>query len=308
MNVRRILKSVGGAIFYFMVYLICQRFVGTVAAYMVSSVYSFVYTYSSIDPTAGVDALDPNYFEEILTAVTEATTTFVNDNLFPISIVAAIFTLLVYFLIFKLRRKKFCEEVGISKMNGLNYPIAIILGITLNFLVMGIFAVLPIPEKLMEDYANASAPILENAMAPAAIIFTVIITPLFEEIVFRGLIYSRLKRCMPMLGAMILSSFVFGAMHGTSVVWVTYACVFGFFLAWIYEKCESLLASILLHMGFNAVGILTAVLPEEIAGYVVLALVVVSVPVSVLLIFAINKRSNRKIEIGMPKLQEDNEN
>ncbi len=164
-----------------------------------------------------------------------------------------------------------------------------------------LLSLVPIPAHLMESYTEASAPITENAMTPMAIIYTVLVAPIFEEIVFRGLVYTRIKRCMPMLGAMILSSFSFGVMHGSSIVWVAYASVLGFFLTWIFEKCGSLLASITFHVGFNLVGILAVLLPQNVPIGVKELILAASVVVSILLIVIVNKKSKVKIEIGMPE-------
>ena len=80
---------------------------------------------------------------------------------------------------------------------------------------------------------------------------------------------------MPILAAAILTSVVFGMMHGT-VIWFLYTFLFGMILIWVFERFHSLTASILLHVAYNLSGMALALIPEN-AGIFVLVLFVMSV-------------------------------
>lgn len=84
---------------------------------------------------------------------------------------------------------------------------------------------------------------------------TSFVTPVLEEILYRGIVYERLKRYGKTETAIFLSGLIFGAMHFNLVQFV-YAGLIGMFLAAIYETEGTLLAPILAHAAANAVSVL----------------------------------------------------
>lgn len=62
-----------------------------------------------------------------------------------------------------------------------------------------------------------------------------IISPLVEEVVFRGIIYNRMRRFYPVTGAILMSGVLFGAYHGNLVQGVYGTCM-GILLAYVYER------------------------------------------------------------------------
>lgn len=84
---------------------------------------------------------------------------------------------------------------------------------------------------------------------------TSLVTPVLEEILYRGIIYERLKRYGKTEMAILLSGLIFGAMH-FNLVQFLYAGLIGMFLAVVYETEGTLLAPILAHAAANAVSVL----------------------------------------------------
>ena len=81
-------------------------------------------------------------------------------------------------------------------------------------------------------------------------IFYGILSPVVEELVFRGIAYNVLKRYIAKKMAMLGSALLFGAMHG-NVVQMIYGTLMGIVLAFVYQKYQNLLAPILLHGAAN---------------------------------------------------------
>jgi CAAX protease family protein len=75
----------------------------------------------------------------------------------------------------------------------------------------------------------------------------VILAPLFEELVFRGLLFAILRRKFRFLPAALISAMMFGLAHGYGVVGLISVCWSGVLWAWIYEKTGSLAPGILAH-------------------------------------------------------------
>lgn len=77
-----------------------------------------------------------------------------------------------------------------------------------------------------------------------------IIAPLAEEIVFRWLIYLRLRDYMKMGKAVVISGLMFGIYHG-NLVQAVFASLLGMAFAYFLDISGCLWSSVLLHMGAN---------------------------------------------------------
>lgn len=82
-------------------------------------------------------------------------------------------------------------------------------------------------------------------------------SPVTEEIVFRGLIFNRLRRFCPHTAAVILSGVLFGVYHGNLVQGVYGGCM-GILMAYLYERMNSFFIPCLFHATANLVVYVTA--------------------------------------------------
>ena len=86
------------------------------------------------------------------------------------------------------------------------------------------------------------------------------IKPLEEELVFRGLVYGRMRKSFSPLVSIPISALIFGAYHGNLVQFV-YAFFMGCLLSYIYERYKSLKAPIVVHGSANLVVYLVSSVP-----------------------------------------------
>ena len=86
-------------------------------------------------------------------------------------------------------------------------------------------------------------------------IFAVVIAPLAEEFVFRGLIFSGLKKIGWPKCAWLVTSLLFAAIHASAPVFLP-LFVLALGLTWLYQETEGLLAPVLAHSAFNAANLL----------------------------------------------------
>lgn len=106
------------------------------------------------------------------------------------------------------------------------------------------------------------------------------VSPLAEELVFRGLVYNRLRRQYPYPVAVVASSILFGVFHG-NVVQAAYGFILGLLLTWTYERYGSFLVPVLLHAMANISVYLVMGIPGlksgvmSIAGVVILGLLTI---------------------------------
>lgn len=92
-----------------------------------------------------------------------------------------------------------------------------------------------------------------------------IIIPIAEELIFRALIYKRLRRSYGIGFALVISSLLFGIFHGNLVQGV-YAFLLGLLLALIYEKWENIYLCMLYHMAANTSSLLLSFFAEAAQG------------------------------------------
>lgn len=81
----------------------------------------------------------------------------------------------------------------------------------------------------------------------------VVLAPVFEEFIFRGMVFGSLRRYVGWLPAALLSTIIFSVVHGYGVVGFFAVAWSGFLWAWAYEKTGSLIPGILAHAMNNLV-------------------------------------------------------
>lgn len=255
-------KSIGKAALYFLVYFLMQA--------AVSGVYSVMITTKLTVEMMGADG---SIDMELLTAK-------VMDVVMPqamtLTLISSILTLLILGLVFLIRKKNFLEETSIRSMpvSGI-VPVALA-AVGFNIVVSKLLQIIPFPESWIESYQQNSSMIGAGNMA-VAWIATVIVAPILEEIVFRGLIYTRLKQGMAAVAAAVIASLLFALSHGT-IVWGIYTFLLSMILIWTFERFQSLTANICFHFFFNLTGMVLSSIEEmpTAAEWVMFAVAVVA--------------------------------
>jgi len=104
---------------------------------------------------------------------------------------------------------------------------------------------------------------------------TALVAPVVEEVIFRGLIYTRLQSAVPGWAAVALSAAIFGLCHG-EMVWFCYAYVLGVIFALLARETGSILPGMLMHVAFNTTNEVLVVLegwePGALVGFVIFLL------------------------------------
>lgn len=111
----------------------------------------------------------------------------------------------------------------------------------------------------LAQYSEAYQEAAESFYEPSLVIQILclgIVSPIVEELIFRGLIFKRLRRgSMSVKQAIVLSGLMFGFYHG-NLVQTVYGSLAGILLAYLYEKYGSIKAPILAHICMNIVAII----------------------------------------------------
>lgn len=89
------------------------------------------------------------------------------------------------------------------------------------------------------------------------LLYAGILMPVLEEIIFRGLIYSGLKKLFKSLYfPTIISAFAFGIYH-KNILQFIYAFAMGLFMVYVFEKYDRIFSSVIFHMSANIFVMLT---------------------------------------------------
>lgn len=80
----------------------------------------------------------------------------------------------------------------------------------------------------------------------------VVVAPVIEELLFRGVLFAGLAKRWPVWLAAVVSSLAFAVLHGQVNVGI-YTFILGFLLSWLYVRSGSLYPGILVHFINNLV-------------------------------------------------------
>ena len=106
---------------------------------------------------------------------------------------------------------------------------------------------------MSDTYQEHMSPLLENDLS--TILLVVIIAPILEELIFRGLILSLSRKFLPFLAADIIQAGLFGIYHMNLVKGI-YAFVLGLFIGYLVKCTGSVIYGICFHVVFNLTGLL----------------------------------------------------
>lgn len=160
-------------------------------------------------------------------------------------------------------------------------------------LLMGVITV--VAPSAMEKYAELVETSGLNEYSPVWAVATLILPPLVEETIFRGLIMQYLRRAGAcFVAANLIQSILFGIFH-MNVVQGIYTSVFGFLLGYLAWRYQSLLVPMAMHALFNFFG--TAVIdiesrffPEFLQGVIIMASIPLLIIVLVMIHFGIGEK------------------
>lgn len=154
-----------------------------------------------------------------------------------------------------------------------NMAIYLMMGIGSQFFMSGILSLIsPIFENLF-DYYKETISTLFIADTTIVAMYVVILAPIIEELMLRGIMFNRLRQGLSFRYANLLQAVVFGIYHW-DIIQGLYAFALGLLLGYIYEKTRTLLAPIIVHVIINGSGFLLQAL--EINAHIPIWLAIIA--------------------------------
>lgn len=235
------IKSFFVAIMYLVIAFVVQIIVSIIGATIVSVNY-FANNQSAIQ-NSGLDQ-------------TAAITNELMYNMNYILLTSSITTIVLFILIYKLRKKNISEELLFKATNKLNYLIALLLGVSVWIFNTGFVSLLSEGELFKNSFKA-----LEESLAFVggnniilSILVVGIVAPFAEELLFRGIIYNKLIKNISIRGTIIIQGILFGAYH-MNLVQGLYASLLGIVFGYVTFKTKSIWPAIIMHMVNNTVSV-----------------------------------------------------
>ena len=198
------------------------------------------------------------------------------DFLMTVTAIATASTLLLGIIWYRKHRP--VRDASFKEVsNGTLFLSLALMGVSLQCLIsMCLNIIYPLlPQALIEEY-DALMETLLGGSVWLSLFVTVILAPLAEELLFRGITMRKAEKIMPFMAANILQAILFGIYHG-NLIQGTYAFAMGLILGFVVEYFHSIWASILLHAFVNGSAELLSHLPQQLTetmlGIVAIAIV-----------------------------------
>lgn len=96
---------------------------------------------------------------------------------------------------------------------------------------------------------------LSGGRIALAVLAVVIVAPIAEELFFRGFLYQALRKWRGVMGATLLSAFLFALAHGHPLL-ILGIFPLGIILAFLFERRNSVAATIAAHAFFNGISLI----------------------------------------------------
>ena len=185
----------------------------------------------------------------------------------------------------KLDSQKSEEKLKDMKREKIGYIIVFCLFTIFANMSLSTYVVL----RFANDVSNARSESVNDTPMVILLLLSCILAPITEEIMMRLFSYNLLKRCSNWIVSMCVTSFVFGALHGTYEHLIS-GFLFGVVSVLLYEMTGTIFASIIYHMLYNfmVLGVTEDMLMIQSPNFEILMFIYIIVIIST--VFLLNKR------------------
>lgn len=234
------IKSFSVAIMYMVIAFAVQMFVGIIGGIIITITYFVKQDPSTVESSSA----------DVVTSITNVL--IANTNY--ILLFSSISTVLIFMLIYKLRKKKLSQEILLKRTKRANYGVAFLLGVSVWLFNVGFISLIDKAGLFQGSFET-----MENLLGFIgvsnifiSILVVGIVAPFAEEVLFRGVIYNTLSKGMTMPAVIIIQGILFGIYHG-NLIQGLYATFLGILFGYVTYKTKSLWPSIIMHMVNNTV-------------------------------------------------------
>ncbi len=149
------------------------------------------------------------------------------------------------------RKNQFLQKkIEVQSFWNIRYLLLIIMGGSSALFLNMILSYIEFP-KILNDYNEVAAVQYSVSIAEGILIYGLIM-PLAEELLFRGIVFGRMKRYIRAAVAIPVSAFIFGIYHGNAQQAV-YGFLMGCLMAYFYWLSEEFVYPFIIHSAANII-------------------------------------------------------
>ena len=151
-----------------------------------------------------------------------------------------IYIFIIFYFIFKLRVEIFSVKDDMPEAFSPD-----ILKMVLGVVILNIFfsyGMLYLSNSILDFVPSVN---LFNSFLTGSLITTIFISPISEELIFRGVFLNRLQLAVPVVFAVLISSLLFAALHSFGSIFSAF--IFGVCIAILYLKTDNIFVPIFAH-------------------------------------------------------------
>lgn len=239
-------KFIWGISCYPLMYIVLQAVISVICSF----VMAIAVNVRNADKVAG---MTPEEISELIL-----------DN-FNIQIPLLINAIVVFVIMYILLRKDW-KHTSFWKADNLNAVIILLCfvsGIGLNLFTVGALNLVQLT-NLFPQYEELISSIIGNNFILEVICIGALV-PFIEEVIFRGVVFGRLRKVTSLPAALCLQAALFGLIH-FNILQSSYAFIFGIALGLAYIWINSIWAVIALHMAYNLTSLLISYFIHNLTG------------------------------------------
>ncbi len=216
------------------------------------------------------------------------------DNMLSLALFADILIVVFLMLFFRIRKKKFADEIVLKKTEAKSFALPCLM----LFFYSAAFSLLTYDLQFANSLQiiqsrDCLSDIFPGLGLIVQVLALLIFAPAAEEIVFRGLVLTRLQGSLPDAAAVIVSGVLFGLIHlmAGGAVLAAGAAVTGCLCGLAFVRTKSLLPAIAAHAAANLPDFM---IPGEIPGEVRYALAAAFAAAAGICVFFVCKQDHGK--------------
>ena len=257
-------KNIGKGGIWFAVYFGLQNLFSTILA------IAYIFMHPENIP-------EPGEIDGILNVLLDA----ISATIVPALITSALVMILIYFIHRKVTHQPLYAQSLNWQKSIFFVGLACILNVVCNTLLGFLQSMLP--PAWVDALESSVGLVTTDAPFWMLLLCTGILVPIMEEITFRYGFQHYIAKSN-VLAAYILSSIIFGVMHGNPIQ-IIYATIFGFILAFVYQKSGNLWYPIIIHAVNNTASLIATQCASDLVYITVFLIIGIAITATSIICF-----------------------
>ena len=201
-----------------------------------------------------------------------------------------IYILIIFYFIFKLRDEISSVKADVREVFAPDVIKPVFAVVILNIFLS--YGMLYLSNSLLDIVPSVN---IFHSFLTGSLITTILISPISEELIFRGVFLNRLQLAVPVVFAVLISSLLFAALHSFGSIFSAF--IFGICIAILYLKTDNIFVAIFSHFFNNLFAEIIVVLDQNKilftnSSVVLLMSILAIVSFVIILIFIIGQLKN----------------